>query len=221
MTRRISAFLISAMMLFLLAACQQEGITNSTVTNETSTEGQAEYAAEYHNGFYGVSFEIPEGWFVQTLYEENMTEDPVDSSNPDSFEVFEYEDGGVGMGFIEVWSCEDSADKEHASAQIFAELYDGVSLEEYVDAFEIMYSGDFDGYYSELTAREKRELAGRECDYIEYRTTLPDSEDAYIEQYYITEAGEYSYMVFCVTYWEGNEQSKADAELVTGCISFE
>jgi hypothetical protein len=125
------------------------------------------------------------------------------------------------MELLELWNREDSADREHASLMLFAEYYEGMDMESYLSAMQEAYAGESEGgYYSTFDSRESMELNGVNYELLTFYTTVPDSDDIYYEEYYVTEVAENEYFVAEVTYWDGNMTSLVDAMDILNCFSF-
>lgn len=194
-------------MAFMLSSCAGTG-TDGGPSEEPTASPLPEV---YHNGAYGISVTVPEGWIVAGVNDTNMTDSPGKSADIGALEIIPYEDFGSEIQLIELWSRIDSADKEHASLMVYIEIYDGMDEQTYLQAFEDAYAGYFDGYYSELVSREEAVIGGKEYTRFQYLTQLPDNEDEYYEEYYIRSLREGEFLVLCVTYWAGNQVSRDDA----------
>ncbi|MGI6038675.1 MAG: hypothetical protein GX257_06305 [Clostridiales bacterium] len=175
----------------------------------------------YHNGVYGISLTVPEDWLVAAINKTNMTASPQESSEYNLLEVTPYEDSGSVIQFVELWNRPDSADKEHASLMVYIEIFDYESEDTYLSAFEEAYSGDFNGYISSLKAKEEVVLGGKEYTLLQFLTQLPNGEDEYFEEYYISQIEADKYLVLCTTYWADNEASKDSADAALRLVAIE
>jgi hypothetical protein len=163
--------------------------------------------SKMYNGVFNIEIEVPDDWIIFTVNEKNLTETKEQSGDITLFDVIVYNDGGCGMELLEIWNCESSSDRKHASLTAFIEAYDGVTEAEYVEATAEAFSGDFEGYSSVIEENGKKKLGDRECGFLKYKTETPEEGAVYYEEYYITEIDVSTFAVVCVTYWDGNEQS--------------
>jgi len=213
-----AALLISAIFVVLTLASCGTGISANSPTGQSPSPDSE--SRVYYNGVYGLRVEVPQGWEVASLIPSNMTRSPEESDDSSDLESVSYEDSGSVIQMIELWSREDSSDMEHAGLMIYVELYEGIDEATYLSAFEAAYSGEFNGYNSVLVSRDTFLLEGLTFNLLKFRTTLPDSDDAYFEEYYVRKAAEGEFLVVCTNYWEGNEVSYNDSLLVLNSISF-
>jgi hypothetical protein len=205
--RRLFAAITAITIIFMFSSCMGADADSEASDKPLPSPG----LEEYHNGAYGISVTVPEGWVIASINRTNMTESPEKSSDPNTLDITPYEDSGSGLQLIELWSRENSADREHASLMIYIEIYDGLDEHTYLQAFEDAYAGYFDGYHSTLTSKDDTYIGGTSYTLLQYLTQLPDSEDEYYEEYYIRKIDEGKFLVLCVTYWAGNQVSQEDA----------
>lgn len=214
---RIFIVIALVTMLMLLISCgngndNSNGIGNMDEPNEPQI---------YYNGAYGIKVTVPADWLVAGISEINMTLSPDESSDPNALEVIPYEDSGSAIQFIELWSKPESVDKEHASLMVYIETYSGESEDSFLSAFEDAYSGEFSGYFSTFTAREEAVINGREYTRLLFVTQLPEGEEEYFEDYYISQIETGKYLVICTTYWADNEVSEVSAYSALSFIEVE
>lgn len=115
-------------MAFMLSSCAGTG-TDGGPSEEPTASPLPEV---YHNGAYGISVTVPEGWIVAGVNDTNMTDSPGKSADIGALEIIPYEDFGSEIQLIELWSRIDSADKEHASLMVYIEIYDGMDEQTYL-----------------------------------------------------------------------------------------
>lgn len=216
-TKRAALLITAVLVVFAFASCGT-GISADNPSGLSPSPGTE--SRVYYNGVYGLRVEVPQGWEVASLIPSNMTGSPEESDDSSDLESVSYEDSGSVLQMIELWSREDSSDMEHAGLMIYVELYEGIDEATYLSAFEEAYSGEFNGYNSVLVSRDTAMLQGLSFNLLKFKTTLPESDDAYFEEYYVRKAAEGEFLVICTNYWEGNEVSYNDSLLALNSISF-
>lgn len=213
MIKQITALMCAALAVAALASCdgETERYEYPSPTLIRLEPAESPPAALYC-GALGVSVELPDEWLWHARNDMNMTNEPLYSSDFSSLERVEY-DEGYAIELCELWSSRDSASPSHASLLLYAEVFDGVDFEDYCTALKSTLNGRRDGYIWALSGYETDVENGMNVAVMVAAVQPPEGETRYIEEYRVYEKAPYTYVVACLTWWEGSDASLASATL--------
>ena len=227
--RKMTAVLLAVALLLACAGCSKEEQSSEGgqgSSSEKTPVAPAQKETEdtvYYNSFLGLTVTAPDGFYVTSLNEANLSQEPDQTTDPNNLEWYDYGDGGFGLDLITIWNKRSDTHDDHAEMDVYAEDYADLSggFDAYWEDFlhYTSYSEESE-YYCVSGDTGTAQLHGRS-----YRTLTrvignEHNDVDYAEEYYVTQLGDI-YVVIYVNYWMDSAQSKTDAYFLREhCIEF-
>jgi hypothetical protein len=178
---------------------------NDVESNAVKTDRDITYV----NGYLGVSFTVPKGWWLYDVNSDNFSEDEGDTGDPAALDI--YFDGGQSyISLISFANLQYSGKDNHLGFDINAESLEEISsLAEYMEYYEAFMLEPENGTEYSMLDSGRIDING--SDY-EKRVFLvsPPSEGREYELMTLTRpAGENFYLTIVASYWPENRNAQA------------
>jgi hypothetical protein len=119
----------------------QSNSSESAEENDTEKDAlRFDRDTTYVNGYLGFSYAVPKGWWLYSVNRNNFSEDPEDTSDPETMDINFGTDLGRDYRFVELISLANlqfSSRDSHLGFDISAEALDDVqTIDDYMDYYE-------------------------------------------------------------------------------------
>ncbi|MDR2933414.1 MAG: hypothetical protein LBV27_09955, partial [Oscillospiraceae bacterium] len=167
-----------------------------------------------YNGYTGLEVMIPEGYYVVEFNDVNLTQAPGESADIDFMDWYAYGDGGYGYDLTGIQNMPGSEYNDHSMLYLTFERYPDVDYDMYLDIFTEYALEDGEYYQFRHMGNETVRLQDRTYTKLLFEARdMEDYSNYYLEEYYITPAGEEGdglYFIAYINYWPDSGKSKKD-----------
>lgn len=206
MVRVLSVFLAS-----LALAASIPGCTAVLPPSWPQEPPEQPYGTTYYNGYLGLAVTVPNGWYEEEINTYNLTENPLESADLFSLDMYDYGDGGYAIELITLQNDPDSSADSHAELMLYADYYPGIDEEEYLGWVSDYITDKTDGdYFYELEDISGQTINGRRYTRFLAKVSFSDGTTPYYEEYYMSTVND-TFFIAYINYWSDNRQSKSAA----------
>ena len=159
---------------------------------------------EFHNGYLGVSFTMPAGWWLYELSAENFAPSAATTSDPGSLDIYK-DDISYYMSLIDCATLQHSTKTNHIGFNFEAErLLDSATIEDFIEYNETYMEND-EGVFTPI-ASSNVTIAGKS--FIGKTYEVPNGEDPYNLLALTGAVNDGYFLVVYVTYWPENVEAE-------------
>ena len=210
--KRAFILIFAAIMILSFCSCVQGGAQEDS-SFESGEEFVANKTIVARNGYLGVQFSVPSGWYVHRIDYTNLSEKYETTAKIENLDVFE-DEGYFAIQLLDIANLANETDERHVRLIMFAEKYETeVTIEEYMDAFQAWFVEGKDESakvveYS-LIARDKVTMGGIAYEHVMLNVDGVYENDELIEEFFAIKRKDY-YLMVAMQYWPDGKKSRDD-----------
>ena len=205
------ALLLCAML--LLCSCSAaESLVSDLVgdnsgSNDYAYEDEAaklEDERDFYNGYLGISFKMPAGWWIYDVSGDNFTSSASTSSDPGSLDIYK-DDSAHYMYLLDFANLQHSTQDNHIGFNFEAEkLLDTASIDDYVE-YNAGYMENDEGIFDLLDSSTVT-IAGKE--FVRQTYEVPQGDTPYNLMVLTCAVNDGYFFTVYVNYWPENTDAE-------------